>query len=131
MKLPWKHEKKQPLTPWEEAVQLACKKWKQYERRKKYWKIYMYVLFVLPVFASILTVKVVKTYVRIKLRQIAVNVASEGLTKEASKPQSPAPSVPATEPETDSCPDRCDGCADTHDERPDEPSKQQPEPVTP
>lgn len=77
MKLPWKFTKKEPMTPWEEAIQLICKKWKRYERKRKYYKIYLFVLFILPIFASILTVKVVKTYVKIKLRQIAMKAPSE------------------------------------------------------
>ncbi|MDO5348774.1 MAG: hypothetical protein Q4E86_02435 [Lachnospiraceae bacterium] len=77
MKLPWKFAKKEPMTPWEEAIQLICKKWKRYERKRKYYKIYLFVLFILPIFASILTVKVVKTYVKIKLRQIAMKAPSE------------------------------------------------------
>ncbi len=88
MKLPWKFTKKKPLTPWEEAIELVCKKWKRYERKRKYYKIYLFVFFLLPIFASILTVKVVKTYVRIKLRQVAAKVP--GTSQEAAAPSEEA-----------------------------------------
>lgn len=111
MKLPWKHAKKEPLTPWEEAIQIVCKKWKRYERKRKYYKIYLFVLFILPIFASILTVKVVKTYVKIKLRQIAVRVPSE-ILKEAKTSSDPTGDRKAAkadpEPAKASAPE--DGC---------------------
>lgn len=52
------------------------KKQAPWKRRIQHWKFFFYTTFVLPVFAVVLAVKVIKTYVRIKLREIAI--AQEG-----------------------------------------------------
>lgn len=60
---------KKERTPWERRIN-------HLSRRIKHWKFFFYTTFVLPVFAVVLAVKVIKTYVRIKLREIAM--AQEG-----------------------------------------------------
>lgn len=67
---------KKEQTPWEQWINNLSRRQKRLDRRIKHWKFFFYTTFVLPVFAVVLAVKVIKTYVRIKLREIAM--AQEG-----------------------------------------------------
>lgn len=65
--------KKPPMTPWQEAMEELRRKKKRLGRKYRLWKFYLYAFVILPVFAIMLALKALKTYVRIKLREIAVN----------------------------------------------------------
>lgn len=75
--------RKKELTPWETRLVSLSRKKKKWSRFLRHQKFFFYTTFVLPVFAVVLSIKVVKAYVRIKLRQIAM--AQEGPTKEIIK----------------------------------------------
>ncbi len=65
--------KKPPMTPWQDAMEELRRKKKRLGRKYRLWKFYLYAFVILPVFAIMLALKALKTYVRIKLREIAVN----------------------------------------------------------
>ncbi|MCI8950461.1 MAG: hypothetical protein HFG49_10550 [Lachnospiraceae bacterium] len=81
MNLMNRFRKKPPESSLQASVKHLQKKWKRLERKRKLWKFYFYSFVVLPVFAVMLAVKALKTYVRIKLREIAENTQMDSVQK--------------------------------------------------
>lgn len=79
-----KIKKKQPKTPLQETVFTLKKKWKTIKNKQKHWKIHLYLTLVLPVVLIIAIIKALKTYIRLKIRDIAVKTPSD-LKQEKNK----------------------------------------------
>ncbi len=77
---------KKEMTPWEAWRASLSRRKRKWDRIIRHQKFFFYTTFVLPVFAVVLAIKVVKTYVRIKLRAIAM--AQKGPEPEAASKKS-------------------------------------------
>lgn len=77
MKRQIRFSKKAPKASGQASVKGLRQTLAQWERKRKLWKFYFYSFVVLPVFMIMLAVKVLRTYVRIKLQEIAITAEIE------------------------------------------------------
>lgn len=88
--------KKQPENALKKAVFIMKKKWKTAKKRQKHWKMRIYLTLVLPAVLIAAIIKAVRTYIRLKIRDIAEKTPSE-LKKENQQKGDCGKSFPADE----------------------------------
>ncbi len=54
-------QKKKPMAPWQEAMAQFHRKLSRLDRKRKFWKFYLYAFIILPIFILALALKALKT----------------------------------------------------------------------